>query len=126
MTTIALTSNRTPTYFDLDAALDRCCGDENFLAEMGELLVHSVKTQLTVVDAAVASQSAAQLRAASHALKGAVASMTTARPYELTYRLEMLGASGTCDHAESLVAELRQSLDQLLSEIREWSEQRTL
>jgi len=115
---------KTTSYFDCEAALDRCCGDEDFLAEMVDLLATSVATQLAAVDLAIAASGPQALGEAAHALKGAVASMTTARPYKLAYDLELLGKTGTCDHAETIVAELRLSLDQLLKETQQWSASR--
>lgn len=114
----------TTTHFDYPGALDRCCGDEEFLAEMVDLLASSVATQLAAINAAAAMRSPDELRHAAHALKGAVASMTSARPYELVRELEWLGKSGTCHHADALIAELRVSLDQLLNEMRWWSDHR--
>lgn len=124
MQTIAPYADTTCLYFDLPAALNRCCGDEDFLNEMAEMLAITVETQLAVIEDAFRSRCAQELGSAAHALKGAVASMTTGRPYELLRDLEMCGKSGTCDGGGKIIAELHQCLDQLLAEIKQWSAHR--
>lgn len=114
------TSHTTRTYFDAEAALDRCCGDVDFLAEMVDLLQTTVVSQLQEIDQAIASQCPVELGAAAHAMKGTVASMTSSRPYELALRLERLGKSSSCEHADLIAEELRISVDQLLREAEQW------
>lgn len=112
---------KTTAYFDYEAALDRCCGDEDFLAEMVDLLATSVATQLTAIELAIAARDPQSLDESAHALKGTVSFMTSSRPFDLARDLELLGKSGTCNHAEFIAAELRLSLDELLSETQQWA-----
>ncbi len=112
-------------FFDYASALDRCCGDEDFLAEMVDLLVTSTATQFAAVEGAVTARNAVEIAAAAHALKGTVGSMTSSRPYLLAQKLEWLGKSGTCDRADGLVSELRSSIAQLLQECQSWATHRT-
>ncbi len=114
----------TTTCFDLKAALDRCCGDDDFLAEMIDLMQSSVVMQLAAMDAAIATGSASDLSEAAHAMKGVVSSMSTSRPYELAFDIELLSKSGHCDQAIAMLIPLRESLEQLVAETRHWQAQR--
>lgn len=113
-----------PEYFDLSAALDRCCDDPDFLAEMIDLLGGTLQTQLTALDAAIHDRDSESLAESAHALKGAVASMTMAAPYELSRELEWLGKSGETTGAEVLSAALHVATDQLLNETQAWAQRR--
>ncbi|HET6426126.1 MAG TPA: Hpt domain-containing protein [Planctomycetaceae bacterium] len=112
------------TYFDFDAALDRCCGDTDFLAEMVDLLQTTVATRRIALRAAVDRGDPEAIAEVAHALKGAVGSMTTGVPYTVTRELELLGMSGESAGADTLLNTLEISLDQLLHETRSWSTRR--
>ncbi len=114
----------TTNYFDVEAALDRCCGDVDFLAEMVDLLASSVLTQMTAIEVACAARCPRELGEAAHALKGSISTMTSSVPYELARDLESLGKSGTCEGADIVVSTLRASLHQLLKETQQWSAHR--
>lgn len=109
------------TYFDLVAALDRCCGDTDFLAEMVDLLQSTVATQRCALRAAIHTHDPQAIARSAHSLKGAVASMTTAAPYAIAREIELLGMQGETAGVDVLLTALEVSLDQLLRETREWS-----
>jgi HPt (histidine-containing phosphotransfer) domain-containing protein len=113
----------TATYFDLEAALDRCCDDPDFLVEMIEMLEDTVPAQLAAIETAIRANDADSLSRSAHALKGAVASMTTATPYALAYEIEFTGKAHTCEGTDVLFASLQISLEQLLRETRAWVDQ---
>lgn len=116
----------TNAYFDLDAALQRCCDDAEFLAEMIDLLSTSVVTQGHTIVEAIRRRDPHAIAVSAHALKGTVASMTTSVPYQLAWELEQLGKSGDCTGAEPLFAALQISLDRLLCETGDWVAQHRL
>lgn len=112
------------SYFDLDAALERCCDDADFLTEMIDLLGSSVATQREAIALAIRCEDPKALSESSHALKGAIASMTTSVPFQLARELEILGKDGGCTGADALFAALQISLDRLLHETHDWVAQR--
>jgi len=124
MTTFSSSDTTTETYFDLAAALDRCCDDADFLAEMVDMLEGTVATQTVAIREAIQHTDPRALGESAHALKGAISSMTTATPYALARDLEQLGKNGECTGAEPLLAALQISLEQLLRETRHWAASR--
>lgn len=108
------------SYFDLEAALERCCDDAEFLAEMIDLLGSSVTPQCEAIAEAIRQRDPKALAESAHSLKGTVASMTTAAPYQLAWELEILGKDGDLIGVDALLAALRVSVDQLLQETRAW------
>jgi PAS domain S-box-containing protein len=67
---------------------------------------------------AIAAGDATRLRKAAHTLKGAIATLTTAAPFEVAQRLETMGGNGDLAGAEESSAQLDGLIEQLNRELR--------
>src|SRR5207244_4187564 len=81
--------------------LDRVAGDRELLQELVALFRADCPRMLGDVRAALASQDAAQLQRAAHALKGAVGNFGASAAWDTALHLEELGRGGRCPPGDS-------------------------
>lgn len=107
-------------HFDLTAALDRCCGDAEFLCELIDLFGQSFPEQWSAVGLAITAADAVELDEAAHGLKGVLSTLTQGAPYQLARELEFLGQSGSTTGAAPLAASLQTVVQELINEMYAW------
>jgi signal transduction histidine kinase/CheY-like chemotaxis protein/HPt (histidine-containing phosphotransfer) domain-containing protein len=110
---------RRTRQIDRDAVMSSVGGDEGLLREVIETFLGTYETQLVEIEQAVANSEPEALRQAAHALKGAVSVFHARAPYETALKLEQMGKTREVDEADGTVAELKNSLERLITELNE-------
>jgi|GEM_PF-6950342 len=110
----------TNDIFDPAEALHRACDDLELLSELAELFVEHRDQLLTELTEAVAQGNAQRIAEAGHALKGSVGTFTTKRPFDLARQLESTGKEADLLSSARLLAELKDSLMVLESEVHQF------
>ena len=105
--------------FAKQEALARLGGDTELLVATVEIFLQELPNMVSGVERSLLDQSAGDLRASAHTLKGAASNIGAAGVMEVAFELEKLGASGGLSGAaelfESLTAET-QKLEPVLAE----------
>jgi CheY-like chemotaxis protein/HPt (histidine-containing phosphotransfer) domain-containing protein len=99
--------------FDLAALQARVEDDQQLLAEMISLHLHSSPQLLAEVESAVALRHRTNLVRGSHTLKGVLKNMCATRCARAALEVENIGNSGTWDGADQALVELRTEFEQL-------------
>lgn len=105
--------------FDRRHALERVCGDEEFLRDMMELFLASYVGMLVEVNRRVESADLDDLADAAHALKGAVATLTQGECYEAARAAEYAGRDHDRPTARHAVARLNMLMPTLVDALRD-------
>jgi len=99
--------------FDLAALQARVEDDQELLAEMIALHLHSSPKLLAEIESAVTLRHRANLVRGSHTLKGVLKSMCATRCARAALEVENIGNSGTWDGADQALDQLRTEFEQL-------------
>jgi CheY-like chemotaxis protein len=100
---------------DLPRLLERVGGDRKALADLVRIFRADWPKQLARLRKAVRGNDAAALRAAAHALKGAVSNFAAPAATEAALGLQKMGASAQLGRAEAALARLEQEVEALLA-----------
>ena len=103
--------------FDMAAALERTGGDRALFQELAGLFCRGCPQQMAEVQNAIAQKDAQRLKAAAHALKGAVGSFGPSRAFDAVLRLETMGRNGDLTGAPEIYESLRQEMTLLVSHL---------
>ncbi len=98
--------------------LERVGGDRRALGQIVRVFRTDAPRQLVRIRSAVRAADAGALRAAAHALKGAVSNFAAARATEAALQLQRLGESGELDGAEEALRRLQGEMAELLSTLQ--------
>jgi HPt (histidine-containing phosphotransfer) domain-containing protein len=115
------TPSATPV-FDLEASLRRMGQDRQLFREMVELLCEDGPRRLGDVLEGLDEHSAPRIGHAAHALKGLTANFSAARAVAAAARVEHLARQTQWDEIEPAVAELDDSLAELIAAARPFAE----
>lgn len=96
---------------DLDAVLDRCMGDVQFLNRILNQFQTQTSRDLEVLQKALAGNDAEELRRVAHGLKGAAAYMAAETIRSLSHDLEHCGRNGDLSAVPSLLDQLQAELN---------------
>jgi signal transduction histidine kinase/CheY-like chemotaxis protein len=99
--------------FDEESALSHTGGDRELLKELVTLFRGDYPVALRRIDRAIRQRDGEALRAAAHAVKGAIATVGGAAGRDAAAELERLGVSGSFDEAPAASAELRDRISRL-------------
>jgi signal transduction histidine kinase/CheY-like chemotaxis protein len=100
------------------AALAGVQGDQRLLRELIALFLDDAPRQMAAIRAALDAGEAAQLAGAAHTLKGAAATVAATAIAEAAQRLEELGRAEDLTKARPMLAQLEQTMTDLLAELR--------
>jgi PAS domain S-box-containing protein len=98
--------------------LERVGGDRRALAALARLFLADAPRRLGDIRRAIQSRDAPALRAAAHALKGAVSNFAAASATEAALRLQKMGEAGDLTAARSACALLEEELDRMRHALR--------
>jgi PAS domain S-box-containing protein len=98
---------------NLDKALERCAGDQEFLNEMLTEFLDLATRQLNQIREATARRDPAVLQDVAHSLKGAAATLAAGPVAAAALELELLGKNSQLEHAEKAVSSLADRLEEL-------------
>ncbi len=112
---VGATAPPTREVFDLARLLERVGGHPKALADLVRIFRVDSPKQLARVRAAVRDSDAAALRAAAHALKGAVSNFAAPPATEAALRLQKMGEAGRLEGAGAALEHLERELDALLA-----------
>jgi two-component system, sensor histidine kinase and response regulator len=99
---------------DFDRLLERVGGDRKALAQLVGIFREDAPKQIARVREAVQDQDAPALRAAAHAIKGAVANFAAPEATDAAVRLQRIGESGDLANAEGALARLEHEIGKVL------------
>ncbi len=100
---------------DVDRALERLGGDEALFIEIAGLMVDDARELLTRIREAVLRGEAAELRAAAHKARGALAIFGQGSAVQLAGDLEGFGGSGELEAARQSLPAFESELARLLA-----------
>jgi CheY-like chemotaxis protein/HPt (histidine-containing phosphotransfer) domain-containing protein len=95
-----------PAALDLSVLLEAADGDETSLVEVIEVLLKSLPTKLTNLQASIAAKDARQVALAAHTLRSDCAFFSQAHLNELCYQLERAGHTQELGHCADLFNQL--------------------
>ena len=101
--------------FDVARLLERVGGDRKALAELVRIFRADSPKQVARIRKAVQESDAAALRAAAHALKGAVSNFAAPPATEAALRLQKIGEAGRLAGAGAALEQLEREIDALLA-----------
>jgi CheY-like chemotaxis protein/HPt (histidine-containing phosphotransfer) domain-containing protein len=107
----------SPGVFDLARLLERVGGDRNALAELVRIFRADSPKQVGQIRKAVQKSDPAALRAAAHALKGAVSNFAAPPATEAAQRLQKMGDAGRLEGAGAALEQLEREIDALLASL---------
>ena len=90
--------------------MDRLCGDRQLLIELTEIFRRDYPRQAELIRQAIDQANAPGLKQASHALKGALSSLSAPAAREIAARLEAMGANGNLLEARDGLRDLETEL----------------
>lgn len=93
-------------------------GDDELLAEVGELFLADYPRQLEAIRSAIARADAPGIEMAAHTLKGAVSNFAADAAGRAAAKLEALGREGIVENASAALAELEDEMRRLDSALR--------
>jgi CheY-like chemotaxis protein/HPt (histidine-containing phosphotransfer) domain-containing protein len=106
------------TAIDQARLLERVGGDAKELAEVARIFLADAPRRLGEIRRAIAERDARALRAAAHALKGAVSNFGAQSAVEAAFELQKLGDSADLDEAPVALERLERELRAVLRELR--------
>jgi len=95
-------------------------GDEALVRDLAQLLVDTTPQQIDDVQAAVAANDGAALRAAAHKLRGSIVPFGVPDAVEAARKLESMGTAGDFAGADVLSRELIAGVESLCRSARAW------
>jgi CheY-like chemotaxis protein len=98
--------------------IERVGGDRRALASLARVFLADAPRRLAEIRRAIQSRDAPALRAAAHALKGAVSNFAAASATEAALRLQKMGEAGDLTAAKSACALLEEELDRMRQALR--------
>jgi HPt (histidine-containing phosphotransfer) domain-containing protein len=104
--------------FDRSDLLQRLSGDEDLLADVVKMFVEDCPRRLEAIGAAVERGDAAQIRAETHALKGAAGNLSAGGVFAAARTLEAAAGEGRIDATRELYHRLTAEADRLLTLLR--------
>jgi two-component system sensor histidine kinase/response regulator len=102
---------------DLPRLLERVGGDRKALAELVRIFRADSPKQVARIREAIGEKNAGALRAAAHALKGAVSNFAAAAATEAALRLQKMGESGHLAGAGAALERLEGEIETLLASL---------
>jgi two-component system sensor histidine kinase/response regulator len=105
--------------FDYARVLERIGGDHKALRELVEILAVDGPRQLGRIKRAIGRKDAPSLRAAAHALKGAVSNFAASAATAAALQLQKMGDSGELAGGEEALARLEREMRRLLAALQE-------
>jgi two-component system sensor histidine kinase/response regulator len=103
-------ANAGPPTVNADELMDRLDGDREFLVELTELFRRDYPRQVNLIRQAIDQGSAPGLKQASHALKGALSSLSACEAREIAAHLEEMGATSNLQGARAALHDLEREL----------------
>jgi HPt (histidine-containing phosphotransfer) domain-containing protein len=100
--------------------LERLADDTGLADEVLNLYAQGAPAQLATLRAALAAQSAADVQACAHSLKGASANIAANLVYETSWALEQAGAAGDLARVSALLPTLESRMASLLDAVAAW------
>jgi CheY-like chemotaxis protein/HPt (histidine-containing phosphotransfer) domain-containing protein len=100
---------------DVERLLERVGGDRGALADLVRIFRADWPKQVERIRAAIQASDPGALRAAAHALKGAVSNFAAPPATDAALRLQKLGESGRLEGAGTALTHLERELESLLS-----------
>jgi two-component system, sensor histidine kinase and response regulator len=107
----------SPGVLDVTRLLERVGGDRKALAELVRIFRADSPRQVARIRAAVQASDAAALRAAAHALRGAVSNFAAPSATDAARRLQKMGDAGRLEGAPAALEQLERELDALLTSL---------
>jgi HPt (histidine-containing phosphotransfer) domain-containing protein len=108
-----------PEPVDLPRLLERVGGDRKALADLVRIFRADWPKQVARLREAVRENDAQALRAAAHALKGAVSNFATTGAAEAALRLQKMGEAGHLAGAEAAIERLKGEIEDLVASLRD-------
>ena len=102
---------------DRAIALDRVGGDEELLREIAALFLEECPVMLSAAREAVEQSDARKLERAAHAFRGSAANLGAERARAAAHELEMMGRSGSMEHAQQTFLALEREVEALKPEL---------
>jgi two-component system, sensor histidine kinase and response regulator len=119
---VKVSNSGLPTV-DADELMERLDGDRQLLIELTDIFRRDYPQQLELIRQAIAQENAIGLTRASHALKGALSSLSACEAREIAASLEEMGTTGNLQHARAglhdLEGELVKAVESLAALCRE-------
>ena len=106
-----------PGVLDLPRLLERVGGDRKALAELVRIFRADSPKQVARIRNAIQESDAAALRAAAHALKGAVSNFAAPPATEAALRLQKMAEAGRLTGAETALDRLEREIEALLASL---------
>jgi two-component system, sensor histidine kinase and response regulator len=103
--------------FDIEVALDRVDGEEEFLAEVVQLFLADAPCRMDEIRQAISQKNCKRLASAAHSLKGATGCLGGRRASSAALQLEEIAIKGDLSDAAEAFARLQQELGQLTEAI---------
>jgi HPt (histidine-containing phosphotransfer) domain-containing protein len=110
----------SPPVLDVEGTLARFGGDHDLFAELTGFLLNDLPPLFNNLRHAVATNDAASVRGAAHAIKGLVAGCGGIRATQVAQDIENAGQRGDVDQAASLIESLDTELQLLTRELRSY------
>jgi CheY-like chemotaxis protein/HPt (histidine-containing phosphotransfer) domain-containing protein len=104
-----------PAFIDLERLLERVGGDRKALVELVGIFRADSPKQLARIRKAIEAGDALALRAAAHALKGAVSNFAAPAAAETAQRLQKMGEEGRLQEAGDALGRLEREIEALLA-----------
>jgi CheY-like chemotaxis protein len=104
-----------PAFIDLERLLERVGGDRKALVELVGIFRADSPKQLARIRKAIEAGDAPALRAAAHALKGAVSNFAAPAAAETAQRLQKMGEEGRLQEAGDALGRLEREIEALLA-----------
>ena len=99
---------RQESSIDYDAALDRACGDKEFLLDLIESFLDYIPDIIEALKTAEQSRDSEEVASKAHNIKGAARNLSADRLADVAERIEMKGRSGELSDLSSLLEELNE------------------
>ncbi len=108
-----------PAFVDLERLLERVGGDRKALVELVGIFRADSPKQVALIRKAIEEDDAPALRAAAHALKGAVSNFAAPAATETAQRLQKMGEEGRLQDAGEALGRLEREIEALLTALAE-------
>lgn len=108
---------------DFEALLERVENDTTLLEEMIGLYLESSPRLVNEIESGVERQDAQAVQRSAHALKGALQNLSAGPSAEAALALEKMGRAGELKSADRTLMELKDQLNRLQAELRNWSKE---
>jgi HPt (histidine-containing phosphotransfer) domain-containing protein len=109
----------TPAFVDLERLLERVGGDRKALVELVRIFRADSPKQVARIRKAIDEGDAPALRAAAHAVKGAVSNFAAPAAAETAQRLQKMGEEGRLQEAGDALGRLEGEIEALLAALAE-------